>query len=426
MRVLTAIPFIVAALLASLSARADEKSVPEKPLAEKYLLEGQLTEGATALTKRLQDHPLDDQARFGLGVTQFLQTFEHLGQSLYRYGLRTERFFIQPVPQIRELLPQNPHPEKIDYAAARKIVQTFVDDLNRAEATLAEVKDEDVKLRLHMALIKIDLFGLKRPINGATLFRQFGPQKDITLEQLQEFYIAFDRGDVCWLRGYCHFLAAWGEVLLSVDSRSLFECSAHWAFEDVDTPHTFLIEDRKPLDAAQFGWWWSDSKRLSDAIAAFHLVLRLPMKEPERMKVAHGHLLAMCKMSKEMWTHYEAETDDDHEWIPNPRQTGVVGMHVTKEMFHSWLETVDEAEQVLQGKRLIPFWRGNQPDRGVNLKRVFCEPTDIDIPLWIQGTGATPYLEKGPLTKLADREVWRQMDETFGGLNFVGFGFWFN
>jgi hypothetical protein len=38
----------------------------------------------------------------------------------------------------------------------------------------------------------------------------------------------------------------------------------------------------------------------------------------------------------------------------------------------------------------------------------------------------TPYLEKGPLTKLADREVWRQMDQTFGGLNFIGFGFWFN
>src|SRR5208283_4479885 len=165
MRVLTAIPFIVAALLASLSARADEKSVPEKPLAEKYLLEGQLTEGAAALTKRLQESPRDDEARFGLGVTQFLQTFEHVGQSMYRYGLRTERSFVRPVPQIRELLPQNPHPEKIDYAAARKIVQTFVDDLNRAEATLAEIRDEQVKLRLHVALIKIDLFGLNRPVN---------------------------------------------------------------------------------------------------------------------------------------------------------------------------------------------------------------------------------------------------------------------
>src|SRR5208337_448745 len=152
-------PFIVAALLASLSAQADEKPVAEKPLAEKYLLKGQLTEGVAALTKRLQDHPRDDEARFGLGVTQFLQTFEHMGQSMYRYGLRTERSFIRPAPQIRELLPQNPQPAKIDYAAARKIVQTFVDDLNRAEATLSEIKDEEVKLRLHMALIKIDLFG---------------------------------------------------------------------------------------------------------------------------------------------------------------------------------------------------------------------------------------------------------------------------
>jgi len=423
---LTAIPFIVAALLASFSARADEKSVPEKPLAEKYLLEGQLTEGAAALTKRLQENPRDDEARFGLGVTQFLQTFEHVGQSMYRYGLRTERSFVRPVPQIRELLPQNPHPEKIDYAAARKIVQTFVDDLNRAEATLAEIKDEQVKLRLHVALIKIDLFGLNRPVNAAQLFRQFGPQQDLSVKQLQDFYIAFDRGDVCWLRGYCHFLAAWGEVLLSVDYKSLFECSAHWVFEEVDTPHTFLIEDRSPIDAEQGPIWWLNNKRLSDAIATFHLILRLPMKEPQRMKVAHGHLLAMCKMSKEMWTHYEAETDDDHEWIPNPRQTGVVGVRVTKEMERSWLETVDEAEKVLEGKRLIPFWRGNQSDRGVNLKRVFYEPTDIDIPLWIQGTAATPYLQKGPLTKLAEPEVWRQMDRTFGGLNFVGFGFWFN
>jgi hypothetical protein len=395
MRVLSSTPFLLALLLASQAARAAEKSAPvrpapEKPLAEKYLLEGQLTEGAAALTKQLQDHPTDDQARFGLGVTQFLQTFEHLGHSLYRYGLRTERTFLQPVPQIRELLPQNPSPEKIDYAAARKIVETFVNDLNRAEATLAEVKDEEVKLPLHVAMIKIDLFGLKRPMNAATLFRQFGPPQEVHPEQLQEFYIAFDRGDVCWLRGYCHFLAAWGEVLLAVDSKSLFDCSAHWVFEEVDTPYPFLIEDRKPLGAEQFGWWLSDSRRVSDAIATFHLILRLPMKEPERMKAAHAHLLAMCKMSKEMWTHYEKETDDDHEWIPNPRQTGVVGVHVTQEMVRSWLETVDEAERVLEGKRLIPFWRGNQPDRGVNLKRVFLEPTAIDIPLWVQGTAAAP------------------------------------
>src|SRR5687768_7703687 len=43
----------------------------ETPLAEKYLLDGKLAEGAKALESRLQQAPQDDQARFGLGVTQF-------------------------------------------------------------------------------------------------------------------------------------------------------------------------------------------------------------------------------------------------------------------------------------------------------------------------------------------------------------------
>jgi hypothetical protein len=358
-----------------------------------------------------------------LGVTQFLQAFEHVGQSLYRYGLRTERSFVRPAPQIRELWPQNPKPEKIDYAAARKIVLTFVDDMNRAGATLAVVKDERVKLPLDMARIKIDLFGLERPVNAGFLFRQFG-NAGVPADQLENFVIAFDRGDVAWLRGYCHFLAAVGEVLLAVDSQPLFECTAHSLFEDVETPHTFLIEDREPFDTAQA--FWSNPQVVSDLIATIHLLLRFPVKEPDRLKVAHGHLLSMCQMSREMWTHFSAETDDDNEWIPNPKQTGVLGVPVTADMIETWLATVAEAELVLHGKRLVPFWRGTQAERGINLKRVVYELTDIDIPLWVQGTAATPYLEKGPLTKFIEPEMIGRIGRQFGGMNFIGFGFWFN
>ncbi len=419
MRLFTANLLILAV---SLPVAASSRAA-DQPLAEKYLLEGRLAKGAADLAKRLQDRPHDDDARFGLGVIQFLQTFEHLGQSLYRYGLRTERPFML-APQIHELLPQNPDPEKIDYAAARKIVQTFVDDLDRAEATLAKIEDENVKLRLHVGRIKLDLTGLKKPVNAAFILRQIGPPPGFTDDQLQELLIAFDRGDVCWFRGYCHFLAAWGEVLLAVDGKQFFDCSAHWAFEDPDTPYRFLAEDRSSMDANRA--WWSDNKRLSDIIATIHLALRLPMKEPQRMKTAHGHLLSMCKMGKEMWKHYLAETGDDHKWIPNPRQKSVIGVVVTQGMVDAWLATLDEAELVLEGKRLIPFWRGQDADLGVNLKRVFYEPREIDIPLWFQGTAATPYLEHGPLTDFARPETWGRIDRAFGGFNFIGFGFWFN
>ena len=95
---------LVCALLMSLVAG---RAAGAAPLAEKYLLDGKLTEGAKALQDQLKANPKDDQARFGLGVVQFLQTFEHLGGSLHKYGLRTEKSFLHPPPQLKEFLPQN-------------------------------------------------------------------------------------------------------------------------------------------------------------------------------------------------------------------------------------------------------------------------------------------------------------------------------
>jgi len=97
-------------------------------------------------------------------------------------------------------------------------------------------------------------------------------------------------------------------------------------------------------------------------------------------------------------------------------------------MIDSWLETVGEAEKVLQGKALIPFWRGKMEGRGLNLRRVFLEPPAAFEPIeWVQGTAATPYLEKGPLTKLSDPRLGTRLNTAFGGpFNVVGFGFWFN
>ena len=395
------------------------------PLAEKYLLDGKLADGAKALQDRLKEDPKDDQARFGLGVVQFLQTFEHLGGSLHKYGLRTEKSFLHPPPQLKEFLPQNPNPETLTYAAARQIVQTFIDDLVKAEATLAVVKDPDVKVPLHVALIKIDPFGQGKPISAAFLFGRLDGMSDEARKQAENLVIGFDRGDVSWLRGYCHILAAWGELLLAVDGQEAFECSAPLLFEKVDTPHTFLMENRRSFDQAGFGW--EDHPLWSDVISFFHHMARLQIKEPARTKAALEHLEAGVAQAKDMWKYILAETDDDNEWIPNPHQTGVLGVKVTQEMVDSWLETLDEAEQILKGKKLIPFWRGDDKERRVNLRRVFTEPRTFDAFDWVQGTAATPYLEKGPLTKLADPRMGDRLNKAFGGpFQFIGFGFWFN
>ena len=389
------------------------------PDAETFMLEGRLAEGEKALVKHLEENPKDDEARYGLGSIQFLLTFEHLGTSLYKHGLRTERAFPRMAREIRDVLPQNPDPKEVSYKDARHIVQTFINDLEKAEATLAKIENDDVKLPLHIGLIKVDLFGLGRPVNAAFVLGEI--EADVPEDPVKSFVIGFDRGDVNWLRGYCHFLCACGEVLMAVDGQELFECTAHLFFEKVETPHKFLLEEDRNFERAML---W-DARLFSDVIALIHL-MRFPLVEPERMEAAHTHLQATVANSREMWKHYKAEMDDDNEWIPNPRQKGVMQVKVTEEMIATWLKTVDEAELVLDGKKLIPFWRGENPKRGVNLKRVFTEPRDIDPILWVQGTAATPYLEEGEITHFANRETLRQINDTFGGINFFGFAFWFN
>ncbi len=408
---------LVGLAVLGLFAPAAGRAAP--PAVEKYLLEGKTADAVKDLSAHLKANPGDDQARFGLGVAQFLQAFEHVGQSLYKYGLRTERTFGPRVaPALGMLLPQNPNPEKISYANVRQVLQTWVDDLNRAESALAQIKDADVKLPLHMALIKLDLSGLGKPVNAAALFNRLG--MDVPKEQVEKFVIKFDRGDVSWLRGYCHFLAGWGELLLAVDAQELFDCTAHLFFERVDSPYPFLQENRKAV-----GQGFPETALISDAIAFIHL-LRLPMKEPARCKVALEHFESTLAQAREMWKYILAETGDDNEWIPNPKQKGVLGVKVTKEMIDTWLETVTEAEAVLQGKRLLPFWRGNQVGVGVNLRKAFTEPRTFDPLLWFQGTAAGPYLEKGPLTKFTTPQLLNRINGNFGGYRFMGFAFWFN
>jgi hypothetical protein len=117
-----------------------------------------------------------------------------------------------------------------------------------------------------------------------------------------------------------------------------------------------------------------------------------------------------------------AETDDDHEWVPNPRQHSMMpGGAVTEEMVNGWTAFLDEAQSILQGKKLIPFWRKAE-ERGLNLRRVFTEPRTFDLVLWAQGTAASPYLENGEKTTA---ETWNRFQRVFRG-EFIGFALWFN
>ena len=142
--------------------------------------------------------------------------------------------------------------------------------------------------------------------------------------------------------------------------------------------------------------------------------------EPERLKAALSHLEKVVALSRESWGYILAETDDEAEWIPSPRQkNGAIGMPVTQETVEGWMLFLDEFEAILKGEKLVPHWR---LARGINIRRVFLEPRAFDPILWAQGSAALPYLEDGPVT---DAATWNRMMAMFSG-NFFGFAVWFN
>jgi hypothetical protein len=411
-------------LLTSLAVLGPElaSGAAEGPMVEQYLTSGRLVEGEKELTGHLQAHPDDDQARFGLGTLRFLQAIERLGQSLHRFGaLGPKSRVARAIPLVRLPVPPNPTPEPVAYEDLRKIGEQWLDDMQEVEETLAPIKDQTVKLPLHFGLIAIDLNGDGEAGGDETLWKiyavlnnglQLSPEA--TPEAVQDFVIAFDYGDVHWLRGYCHLLSAISEASLAYDQEGAFGAIAHQLFDNPKTPaipeELFPRREDRPFES-----------EIADAIAAIHLA-RFPLKEPDRMKAARQHLLKVVHHSRESWKAIEAEKDDEHEWIPNSQQAGVIpNVRVTAEIIQGWHDFLDEAEQILDGKKLVPHWR-MAAGRGINMKRVFDEPRDFDVVLWVHGAATVPYVEEGPTTQT---QTWQRLNAVFGG-QFVGFAFWFN
>ena len=390
------------------------------PSLDEYLRSGELASGETALLKHVKVHPEDAEARYGLGMIQFLRTVENLAQSLYRHGLDSANsLFANSLPFLRMPIPPNPNPEPISYAQMRQIYVNLLADLKRTEQTLAQVKDSDVKLRLHFGQIRLDLNGNGRAGPNETLWKiysRLNRRANVTEDAAAKFVISFDQADVYWMRGYCHLLSAIGEFILAHDWQESFERTGQLFFAKITGKYDYLHVERSANNS-----WLGSSTQIADAIAFIHLI-NFPCKEPKRMRSALAHLEDVIRLSRRTWDTIESETDDDHEWIPSPKQTGVIpGVQITEQMVSAWREFLDETDAILAGKKLIPHWRVKD-GRGINLRKVFTEPTDFDLVMWAQGTAAKPYLERGPITQ---PEIWRRLQNVFRG-QFIGFALWFN
>ena len=400
--------------LAPLHVAAEEAAA----LTRQTLESGRFADGEKDIAARLAAKPGANEARFGLGLIRFAQAIERFGQRQYRYGAHAPHNAM--VPLLRLPVPPNPKPEEITYERQRENLQSLLDDLAGVEETLAPMTPDATKIVIDLNAVRLDFRGDGAADGGQTLGAIIAGLQQHEANPAPAagppFEVKFDYADALWLRGYCHLLSASLEFVLAYDWRVTFDHVGHLFYPRVAPPPFGANATFAPPS----GGWLGDDGQFADFFVLIHDI-RWPLGEAVRMRSARAHLKQVVAMSRASWKAILAESGDDREWIPGPKQkNGVItSLPVTQQQVDAWLRALDDFDALLDGAKLLPHWRFAQ---GFNLRRFFEEPRDFDLVLLIAGYGAAPYLESGPMTPPAE---WRDLNSAFGG-NFLGYAFWFN
>ena len=379
---------VLAALFLALPAIAQGETELSAEIATTGL--AQTEARLTALTAPSSDETL------ALGAVRFLRAVERTLQTRWQSGMSAS---LMGLPVLRLPVPPNPAAE-FDPAVVNRLFEDLLADLDRARATLDAVDaGSEASLRLDLADVWFDVNdngvreteeGLANIAAGILMLRP-----DMTLP-----VVRFDVADAAWASAYTHLLSAVAEVVLAFDPAPQVArvAAASRAMQDLGAPSPYANAMEM-----QFGGE-------IDLAASIYFSLQT-QPDPTRTRAARQHLLDMVAANRAFWSRVASETDNDAEWIPNDRQTSAIGLEFPEGLGARWTAVLDDAEALLRGEKLIPFWR-MRTGAGINLRRLMDDPGPVDIAEWLHGAGLLPYAEVG------DRispENWAMFEQLVGG-----------
>lgn len=384
-----------------------------------------VTERNRALTTLESAAKGDPASAYAAGAGEFFTALEILAGGLHRHGFESPQSFMLPL--MRLPIPDNPDPEPLTYEQFRAILVAFRDRLETSAATLGSVPaDADIGMVVDLTHAGIDLNedGAIAPDESMAAIMASLSRGGISSDgAASSLTFRFDRADGFWLQGYAEFLMAQADFWLAHDFRTMFDGSFHMLFPRAKLPlQDVLVPPAGDMGSSIFSSEW----RIADFISMVHLV-NWPVVEPERRQAARRHLLEMIRLSRQDWKAIRAETDNDREWLPGPQQKGenpLTGLEVGEEQVEAWLATLTMAEDLLEGRKLLPHFRITaSTGQGINMKRFFEEPKPFDLVLSITGPAIAPYLESGEIVTSGEFD---QIQRQFGGGGFLTFALWFN
>lgn len=377
----------------------------------------------------------ESDACFALGLADLATAYETFARALYRHGAVTPNS-----PAMAMLFgmgseggstPANPNPEPLRYEDLRQMLDEFSKTLDRAAGNFKRA-GEGAPFVVHVDPLKvrIDLDGNGEAGDGETLgvlLGQVGGFIDIpapdappagkTKSQTPkppDATIGFDNADAIWFAGYANIVAAPVEITLAHDFSGFFNAYMHRVFPKAGLPMQEYSrgEGTLMMDADSDAF-------IADIVAAIHTA-DFPVVDRPRLAAVLDRFATITALSRQNWQMILAETDDDRELLPSPRQTSLVpDRAITQEIVDAWLVTLDKLDLIVKGELLLPHWRFAQ---GFSLKTYFETATETDLVMLFTGQDALPYLADGPI---ADAGTFGELNRVMGD-QWPMFALWFN
>lgn len=355
------------------------------------------TKGLTAAAEQLQAADASPDRDMALAAVRFLAGIEAAYHARWRIGATSP---LLPVPVLDAELPPNPDPQPI----GADFLNALVTDLGAAMQDTREALPKDdaaLVLRLTDLWFDIDGDGTRTPAEDLVTLVGLPIPEGVTPE------VRFDASDAHWLRAYTHLIGAMTEMALAFDPEPALAkriaLTTELETQFAQPPGQMARDPRFLNEAMAFG-------PIVDQIAAVVQTLR-NQPDPDRVATAAQHLQDMIAENRDFWSAVAAETDNDREWIPNQTQQAALGFDLPPDTADAWLGVLDDAQAVLDGKMLVPFWRF-APGHGIDLKAWIDDPSSVDLIDWIQGSAALPYAKPG-LTVGDDN--WNRFTTMFQG-----------
>lgn len=345
---------------------------------------------------------------FAIGGLHFLGAVERALQLQWRTGADQAAGNAGDtlgLPFLRLPVPPNPSPEPFQGALISQLFTDIDADMaaaRKALATLPPGEEFGLDLTFSDLWFDIDLDGTRDPEEAALTV--LGPlllgwQWQTPDPAAPPLTIRFDAADAAWLTAYTHVMSGVANTILAYDPAASIDrvIASRIALKVAQpSPDDFNFD-------ASFGQF----------LDAFAMLEGAVNQQPDaaRAKAAKDHFLAMIAENRRFWTLVALEADNDREWVPNDAQVSALGLNLPPGTGDSWLGVLADGEALLQGRLLIPYWRGPE-GQGINLGRMFDEPAPVSVTGWVQGWAAVPYLEQGPVV---DATSLRQFEALMGG-----------